>query len=106
MRGTTCVAPRMFQSTSYERLVCGCLLRRRESDHLDARPPGDVHRADDVAVLTVRCRLDKQELCRALIVKLVELGIECRERYRLSVDRVRAVGQQLQHDLIARLLLL
>src|SRR2546430_14628275 len=102
MRGTTCAAPRMFQSTSCDGLVCGRLLRRRESDHLDTRPLGDVHRADDVAVLAVRCRLDEQQLRRALIAELVEPGIEGRDRDRLSVDRVRPGWAQLQPALIAR----
>src|SRR6266576_404398 len=84
----------------------GLLIRRREADHLDARAARDVHGAHDVAILTIRRGLDEEQLRRALIVQLVELGVHLLEGDRLLIDRVRAVRIQLQDDLIALLRLL
>src|SRR6266705_2271195 len=81
-------------------------LYRREPDHLHPGAPRDVHGAHDVAVLAIRRGFDEQELRGTLVVQLVELGIELLERDRLRVDCVRAVGPEVQYDLIALLLLL
>src|SRR5256885_2639161 len=82
------------------------LLRRRETDHLDARAVRDVHRLHHVQILAVRCRLDEDQLARPRVVNLMERLVELVNAVRLAIDRIRAVGLELEHDLTRLLLLL
>src|SRR5438309_3495450 len=82
--------------------ICSGLFGRRESDDLHPGAVRDVHRVHHVAVLPVRRRLDEDELRRAVLVQLLQGRPELVLPVRLLVDRIAAVGQELEHDLGAR----